>query len=191
MTSLKTAFEEVKRVKEHKAIMCLDQDRIPVSIEDLKWVIEQYTETSIIMKAVQFDSVFVSGLEERRTSSSEIFVRADQGNFMLRYTAAKELSHVLVDSADDWDPDGPGTIDKLLLQNSSPGERDNSVLSEHLAGYVATELLYPYDIGGPTSSLWTTEKQPWNLFPALRNTGSYRWNSYSSSVYGGHGENLG
>lgn len=146
MPLLESAFEKVKFVKEHKAMMCLDPDRIPVSISDLKWVIGEYTQVSIEMYVVQFGSNYVYGLEERYASSAKIYIRADQGNFMSRYTAAKELSHILVDSEDDWDPKGSSTIDKLLLQLASPpGENDSSVQSENLAGYVAIELLYPYE----------------------------------------------
>ena len=111
---------------------------------------------------------------------------------MMRYTAAKELSHILVDSEDDWNPDGPGTIDKLLLQHASPGEYDSSVLSENLAGYVATELLYPYEHRITDAKLVEDGRGDLGIaFHALRNTGSHRWDSDSSSIYEGHWNNLG
>ena len=112
-------LREVQRVKEHRELYLRNADRIPVSVKDLQWVIQDMNKITIEMVMVSFVAVHVRGsLERYEDGHARILVHEDQGESMRRFTTVKEMSHLIIDQEDDWSADGTDTIIELIMDAS-------------------------------------------------------------------------
>jgi len=159
---LLAALKQAKEVIEHTRLYCLSSDRIPVSIVDLEWVIQDITGISISKYQVTTSTnlTYFRGMLDRSSKGkARIFINANQPDYWQRYTCAKELCHILIDKESDFSQDGAQTLNKMieakamerfLDENKIPQEDgmkvpDNEVQSENIAEIIATEIMYPYE----------------------------------------------
>lgn len=144
-------FQKVKQIKEHKILYCLSRDHIPVSIEDLEWVIGDMYKLTINKEEVSFEADFLRGMLERYENGNvRILIWQGQAIDWKRFVTTKELLHLVIDEEEDWSPEGSETIDQLLIESAlgtedNEGTVDNEVQSEVLAEIAAIEILYPYE----------------------------------------------
>ncbi len=143
-------FKKIRFVKEHRDSYILGPDRIPVSIEDLIWVVSDMYDLKIEVLKVSAKAQSLRGVLLRyEEKPSQILVRADLDEFRKRFVIVKELAHLIIDQKEDWSPDGVKIIDDLFklfeLENGGANAEEHSirVVSEQVAEIVATELLYP------------------------------------------------
>ena len=142
------ALKAVNEIMEHRDVMCRSPDRIPVSIDDLVWVVEQYAEVTVALQSVSFESAHLSGaLELYDDRTAKIFVRSDLSTAEKRLVAVKELAHLIIDGDDAQSTLGVDTIRSLVSPPALPrnGDMDPCRLSENLALVIAVELLYPHE----------------------------------------------
>jgi Zn-dependent peptidase ImmA (M78 family) len=162
---LKVVLQKVRNIQEHQKLMCLDGDRIPVSIEDLQYVVkDMYGFTKIEKFDVAFAAEFTRGMLERYADkTAKIYIRKDQSDDWKRYIAAKELCHLVIDEPEDFSPDGHSTIQHLIATKiptkNNGNEKSNDVDSEWLAEFAAREILYPYPMRKNDIELLKSNKQ--------------------------------
>lgn len=104
-SKLLSAFEKAKAIKDHQRLYRLAHDRIPVSVEDVQWVIQDMTGITIEKHEVTTISeiAHVRGILERYSEGkARILVRSNQPESWKRYTCIKELCHIAVDDVEDF-----------------------------------------------------------------------------------------
>jgi Zn-dependent peptidase ImmA (M78 family) len=143
-------FKKVKMIKEHKDLYCLDPQRIPVSIEDLRFVVSDMYDLKIGIQEVVFQGSRVRSLVERYNNQHAlIYVKHDLTDDLKRLSVSKELMHLAIDEQEDWSVDGVNTISHFLaemaLATKQSNEAVNGAQSEALAEIAAIEILYPYE----------------------------------------------
>jgi Zn-dependent peptidase ImmA (M78 family) len=162
---LKVVLQKVRQIHEHRKMMCLDGERIPVSIEDLQYVVKDMYDFAKIEKFdVAFAAEFTRGMLERYSDkTAKIYIRKDQSDDWKRYIAAKELCHLVIDEQKDFSPDGHSTIQHLIATKiptkNNGNEKSNDVDSEWLAEFAAREILYPYPTRKHDIELLKSNKQ--------------------------------
>lgn len=141
------AFKKVHHVREEYATYVRGAELNRISVEDLYAVVANMYDIPIVKKGVTFEGNFLRGLMERYERNIIIRVRANQPEDWLRFTAVKELCHVIIDEREDWSVDGVRTIEDLLMEYfANIGDVAKGVSqSEMLAEIAALELLYPYE----------------------------------------------
>ena len=140
-------YRKVKLIREEYRTKVLKGDANVISIERLQWVIEGMYDLKIKKRLVPFDATFVRGMIERWTDLVIISVRQEQTEDWLRFTAVKEMCHVVIDEKEDWSTLGVSTLESVLveygLSNGKASAR--ATQSEAFAEVAAIELLYPYE----------------------------------------------
>lgn len=153
-TKLESAFRKVRDIQEFVRSYVIAPDKIPVSVEDIQWAIEQKYGLKITKELVDFTAVHIRGMIERYESgSANVFIRlnqdfdADVNRYWHRFIAVKEMAHLAIDEREDWNPDGCETIEELIKDHGFDGMRPaaDEIQSEVLAELVAIELLYPME----------------------------------------------
>jgi hypothetical protein len=148
---LEGVFRKIKQIQEHKDIYCLSRDHIPISIEDLKFVISDMYQLKIGIQEVLFPGSFLRSVVERyNTNHALIYVKHDLPHEMKRFAVAKELMHLAIDEPEDWSIDGVETVSSYLMEMALSTKNDelaeNGAQSEMLAELAAMEMLYPYQL---------------------------------------------
>jgi Zn-dependent peptidase ImmA (M78 family) len=153
MDRICTAFKKALQIQNHNRLYMLNPERIPASIEDLQWVVQDMYDVKITKTEVNAGGTSVRGFLERTEDGKacHIVISANQNDEWKRFTTAKELAHVIMDENEDWSVDGVEIIDGLIQdfvagingqsQNPAP---EGPLQSERIAELIATELLYPY-----------------------------------------------
>lgn len=141
-------FEKAAQVRDDVKAYCLAPDRPDMPIEELKRVIADMYKLKIEVKEVPWEIRSVRGLLLRYADRSMIYVGRNQSEDWKRFTAAKELCHIVNDQSEDWSPRGADTLRELLTEFSidNTDEADKAAQSEMFAELAAVELLYPYDV---------------------------------------------
>jgi hypothetical protein len=146
----KAAFETAQRIKEHQDLYCLSPDRIPVSIDDLNYVVSDMYGLKIDLLDVAFQADFIRGMVERFAEGRvRISVRRSQDKDWKRFVAAKELCQIAIGEEETWSAEGTNTLEAMVLEGAlgsegeSNGSTDPEVESEYLAEFAAFEILYP------------------------------------------------
>jgi Zn-dependent peptidase ImmA (M78 family) len=149
-----TAFKKASQIQKHNSLYMLNSERIPVSIEDLQWVVQDMYEVIITKTEVNAGGTNVRGFLERTEDgkSCHIVISANLNDEWKRFTTAKELAHVIMDEKEDWSVDGVKIIDGLIedffagMNGGQPNPPPEGPLqSEKIAEFIATELLYPFN----------------------------------------------
>jgi hypothetical protein len=151
------AFRKARQIIEHKELYILDGKHIPVSIDDLCWVVGDMYGIDINLVLVDFVSQHLRGMVESNnhgTKSANVYVQKNQDSEWRRFIAAKELSQLIIDEEEDWNSLGVDTIDGLIKEEQFPQsdaectEDDiapKHLQSEMLAQAVALEILFPFE----------------------------------------------
>ncbi len=148
---LLTVCRKVKALKEHRELYCLDPKRIPVSINDLKYIIEDMYGLNIGWNEVLFSAEMIRSVVERYNNHHAlIYVRSGLADDLKRFSVTKELMHIVIDEEEDWSVDGVDTLTSFFTEISIKGENGGSVAerraqSELLAEFAAVEVLYPHE----------------------------------------------
>jgi Zn-dependent peptidase ImmA (M78 family) len=142
-----TVFEAIRKVKTHDRLKSYNIANIPVDVNDLIVVVGEITETWIDVREADFAAEFVRGMLERYADKKVyIWVRRDQSDDYKNLTTAKELSHLLIDTAEDFSTDGRKTIEKMVESKTNSDAQDHPpIVSELLAEYSAFEIMYPFE----------------------------------------------
>jgi hypothetical protein len=118
-----------------------------ISIENIQKIIELMTGFSISKMFLDEDSEFHRAFVERFDGGrvNVIYVLRQDEDWK-RFSAVKELCHILIDSEEDFQPNPDATVlalkyDTGLFDEASSPEKD----SEHLAEIIALELIYPLE----------------------------------------------
>lgn len=140
-------FQKIKQIQDEYATYVLGGATNYISIEDLQAVIESMYGIKITKKEVAYDGEFLRGLIERYDDNAIIRVRAGMADDNKRFTAVKEMCHVVIDEEEDWSVNGVETIKDLIVEYSVQNDEQpqKATQSEVFAEIAATELLYPFD----------------------------------------------
>jgi Zn-dependent peptidase ImmA (M78 family) len=79
----------------------------------------------------------------RRKTGAEIVLALEQNTCWTRFSYAKELSHLLLDTQSDFTQD-PIKLVESLVNGAGLFHPEKDVASEHITLYCATELLVPW-----------------------------------------------
>jgi hypothetical protein len=143
-----SAFLKVKRLKEHWGTLLIAGDRETVSIEDYQYVIEDMYGLRIEKREVIFDGEHLRGMVERyRDNRARVLIWGGQPDRWKRFTAVKELTHLVIDEEEDWSVEGATTLDRLIYEirvQNGDLTANFAIQSEILAMIAAIEILYPY-----------------------------------------------
>lgn len=146
LIKITNAFYAAKRV-DHYYWMHTEGDDGKVSVENIQKIIELLTETKIEKVEVNYESRFHRAFIERFDDGKlcKVYVMAQETPSWKRFSAVKEMCHVLIDKSGDFQPDPCKTIrhlkDGVIFDDESAPETD----SEGLAEIIAMELIYPLD----------------------------------------------
>ena len=111
------ALRKARGVIEHKELYVLDGNRLPASIDDLMYVVSDMYGIEINMSLVDFHSTHLRGMVECFNGDKKranVYVKKSQDPEWRRFIAAKELSQLINDEEEDWNPLGVDTIDGLI-----------------------------------------------------------------------------
>ncbi len=145
-TEIAAALEKVATVKKHELILCREPEQIPVDINNLIAAVGELTSTYIEVNEVDFEGEHVHGMLERYEDRSQIWIKRDQLDDYKNLATAKELCHLLVDSAEHFSPRGASTIKDMVKELVMPDSVDGAnVASEYIAEVAAIEILYPIE----------------------------------------------
>lgn len=151
---LENTFRKVRDLQEFIRLYVLAPDKIPVSVEDTQWAIEEKYDLRIEKIVVDFEAKHIRGMMERYADgAAKVYVRKNQDpdketcEYWCRFIAVKEMIHLAIDEREDWSPNGVATIEELIRDHSfeqlKPAREE--IQSEHLAEVAAFELLYPME----------------------------------------------
>ena len=203
-TKLESAFRKVRDIQEFVRAYVIAPDKVPVSVEDTQWAIEQKYELKISKELVDFPAVHIRGMIERyEDGRANIFIRlrqdtdAEINKYWHRFIAVKEMAHLAIDEKEDWNTDGCRTIDELIKDHGFDGMRPaaEEIQSEVLAELVAIEILYPMefrqgdlDRGATNSALAAEYEVPQYVVQRALAPGSMkRSRALWHEIGGGHG----
>lgn len=152
---IESTYRKVKQIKEYMQQYCIAPDRAKLSIEDLQRCVSEMYSLKIEKREVAFEGIHLRGLIERYQDRARILVRSAQPDDWMRFTATKELCHIVIDEPEDWSPLGHKTIQSLVIEERMDQDEDEitqkarkladaRAQSEKLAEIAAAELMYPH-----------------------------------------------
>lgn len=119
------------------------------SIDAMLAYVQTKFDIQVHLWDVSFQGTNIGSRLEVYKDRIEISVRSDQDIGWKRFCAAKELMHLLIDSAQDYSPYGNDRIDEMLekgiigLASAKNNTTGNPTQSELVAEIGAVEVLYP------------------------------------------------
>ena len=159
-------------------------DKDKINVENIQKIVQMITGLEIEKKIVLVPDNPIRGYVERYPTKIDIYINEDQSvpesrNYEIvpwqKHTTIKELSHVLLDDDNSFEPDPNATLGEMV-QYSGPflsEEMSPTVLSEHMAEILAMELHYPLefrredrgyiDAGGDIAELVKRRQVPENI----------------------------
>lgn len=144
------ALEIASRILKHPRICDENGPRIPISVEDLFYAVEDMSGHKINGREVDFDADFLKGRIERYDNkTANVDVRLSLGDLsLMRLVASKEVVHLLVDQDDDLSPYGDRTLEILVEEGhigvlTTQHGQASASQSELIAEIVAQEVLWP------------------------------------------------
>jgi hypothetical protein len=140
-------YKKIAQVREHYRATVLRGDSNRLSIEDFQKVVADMYQVTITKAQVGFSGTYVRGMMERYENLVKIRVRLDLAQDWKRFTAVKELCHVIIDEREDWSVDGIATLRDLVVEYTleSGAVARRVVQSEALAEVAAIEMMYPFE----------------------------------------------
>lgn len=116
-----------------------------------------YVQTSARSRGIQqvnlylleYSHRYIFGRMQRYPSNADIFVSSKLSTCWKRYVAAKELSHLILDTKPtSMTLDTDRTVEWMTRKGMPLGVND-ALDSEHTAAHFAAELLLPYELSQP------------------------------------------
>ena len=145
-----SALRAVKDIHEQLREISLQGDNPKVSIDDMKFVIEEMYGVEIEIHNIVFDFYSVlSAMYRYGDNKIKIYIPPWQDERMQRFGAANEFAHIIMDEEGHRSADGAELIETLTtervsLEGEAPRDMGPAEISEILAPIIATELLYPF-----------------------------------------------
>jgi len=151
---LVTAFRKAQQINEEYSRYMLDGSRLPVSVDDLVELVSDMYKIKINMKLVDFQSEHLRGMIEKiGDTEANIYIKERQQETTKRFVTVKELSHVIIDEPEDFNPDGCGTIDGFIEAEQFTIKNGEDfvmppqyIQGEAIAKAIATEIMFPYEM---------------------------------------------
>ena len=141
-------FEQIRNVQRTLNDYCLAPDKVPVSLDDLKYAIEQEYGTRITHKLIPIRNELLRGMIEMYDDHSVIYVDSGLSHAWIRYVVVKEMSHHLVNDVEYWTID-PSAIIEHIVQDGVGDAQEAApldVATEYLTKLAAVELLFPFSL---------------------------------------------
>lgn len=141
-------FREIRLVQQALNSYCLEADKIPVSLDDLKDAVRQVYEVEIKQFILPLRSKLIRGVIEMYEGRSVIYVDANLPMAWTRYVVVKEMSHHLVNESEYWTTD-PAAIIQYIVQDGVGDKVESApkdVSTEDLTKFAAIELLFPHSL---------------------------------------------
>ena len=141
-------LECAQRVLADSRVFADQANLLPISIDAVFIVIQELSGYAVTMRSVAFEGSHIfARVEKYNDMTAFIDVKHSLDDDWKRFVAAKELLHLLIDSAEDMSPYGDETLDKLISDGhigiiSQNGDKPPAQ-SELIAEVAAMELLYP------------------------------------------------
>lgn len=202
-SKIEATFRKVRDIQEFVRQYVLAHDKMPVSVEDTQWAIEEKYTLKIIKELVDFESVHVRGMMERYADGhANVFVKETQdvdpklNLFWHRFITVKEMMHLAIDEHEDWSSDGCDTIEDLIKDHAFEGMHipRHEIQSEALAEVAAIELLYPMEFriadiknGTPKTELSAIYEVPLYVVDRALSESYMKLARLTWSEVGGHG----
>lgn len=153
-SKFENALRKVRDVQECIREYLLAHSKLPVSVEDIQYAVEQKYGLKIEKQLVDFEAEHIRGMMERYDDrTAKIYVRKrqhksePQNRYWLRFISVKELAHLIIDEEEDFSTLGAETIEHLIANHAEAAMQlpRDEIQSEHLAELAAVELLYPFE----------------------------------------------
>jgi hypothetical protein len=170
--SLHVVFVEVMKVKETVDQYCLAPDKVPVSLDDILYAINELYRVKVTPKLVPLTSTRLRGNIEIYENIAVVHINSHLNWADTRYVLVKEACHVMLMNADNCTGDPTAIIEFFVqdgLMASNGGEPPLDVLSEELTKFGAVELLFPPSLrAGAKARLAAGEETLFTLAEWLR-----------------------
>lgn len=149
-TAIKAALDEIRNVQGTLDQYCLAPGKIPVSMDDLTYCIEQQYEMKATMNLVPLEHANerLRGAVKLYENRADIYVDSSLNLQWKRYVYTKELGHIMLNNTNNH-TDDPTEVIELMIQEEGGNYDDAAppdVESEWLAKMVARELLFPNEM---------------------------------------------
>ena len=149
---LEVAFRKAAQVRDEIRTYQLGGERFPTSVDDLFEIVGRMYECEITRRLVPFPSQHLRAFVIRYANgSAEVCVKKEQTPEDRRFSAVKELSHIILDEKEDFQPDGVSTINAYIeeeqvdfIEDQTPPER--YIQNELIAFFLALEVLFPREM---------------------------------------------
>ena len=145
---LASVGRSIARLRDALKQYCLAPDKLPVSLEDLSYAVEQLYELKVRTQKVDVNTRYIRGAVEFYPDRIEIYLLSNLDNAAARFVFAKELGQLILKDAENVTDDPVALIDGLIqdqrLRGAAQARAD--VLSEQIAYIVAIELLFPFEL---------------------------------------------
>jgi Zn-dependent peptidase ImmA (M78 family) len=147
LDALPVVFVEAKKVKEALDQYCLAPDKVPVSVDDILFAINELYGVSVTVKLVPLATSHVRGNIEIYEGLAVIHLNSALNLQTSRYVVVKEACHVMLMNAENCTED-PTSIIEFFVQEglATNGNLPADVLSEELTKFGAVELLFPHTL---------------------------------------------
>lgn len=125
-------------------------DSSAMSLKQLAEHVTKLCDVEIEFKQVDVENVIILGHIERYGEDGKkaiIYVVKNISDRFKHAVIAKELCQLLLDTSEDWQPDGEDTLQKLVVPTLEIDSAENvAIRSERLAERLSWELLYPIEL---------------------------------------------
>lgn len=145
------AFRKVKAVRDHLNLYHVDGGAHALSVDSLRASVADMYDLEVELVEVAATTSHVDGLIERYAPKrAVILIKASLSDDAKRFTAVKELCHLMIDEEDDWSVAGVETLrlmkvefDKVARDGEGVENPCKAQTSEYLAWTAAIALMYP------------------------------------------------
>lgn len=143
---IEAGFELARQITEAAWMKGVDPEKL--SIDELRDHISEMFDVEIEVKLLDVEVKAVYGFIMRYEGGKRacVYIAKNIPPRWKRLVGVKELCHVVVDVAEDWNPNGVDTLQRLMTWTVDLDAAENlAVRSEHIAEMVALELIYPLE----------------------------------------------
>lgn len=143
-------FRKINTVRDDIRAYSIDGDSHVLPIEGFQRVVETMCKIQVKKRLVSFRADHLRGMVERFDTVAFVYVRKGLPENDIRFSAVKELCHLVLDEPEDWSPEGVTTIREFLSDTALGLREGHQALaaalsqSEQLAEVAAVELMYPF-----------------------------------------------
>ncbi|MEH6699389.1 MAG: hypothetical protein V7672_11860 [Brevundimonas sp.] len=143
---IQSGFELARQINE--AVWMDGRDSQQLSVDELCDYVGQEFSVNITIQVLDVETKAVLGFimryEEGRRAC--VYIVKNTPIRWKRLVGVKELCHVVVDTEEDFNPNGVDTLQRMMSLVADMDAIENLALrSEHIAEMVALELIYPHE----------------------------------------------